>query len=247
MKKLAFLALLAIIFMSCHKDEKKNIIPREALVSILSDIHLSDIYYMNHFQISKLHNDSVNFYNAILRNYGFSKAEFDTTLKYYAIHSDKFDKIYEDVIIGLSKMEQEHYQFRPSYNDTTKNLWTGKNFWYLPVEGPRKKIPVSLKIPGKGKYTVTLLSKMLANDESVNPRLHLYFWYDNGKRGGYRQKFIDSIYVKNSRTTFLNFSKELKNPKITHIKGYLLDHDEQSGNWEKHVSITGLRVYYLAQ
>lgn len=173
--------LLALLVVSCNFSKEKNLIPRDKFVSILTDMHLAEGYYATHGRETKNHNDSTfNFYNTIFKNYGYTRADFDTTLKYYTVHSQEFDLLYEDVVTELNKTEQENYQIQPQVQ-FAQNIWSGKNSWYLPQEGKLKKIPINLKLRGKGKYIVSFTCKTFTDDESQNPRLTLYFENDGNK------------------------------------------------------------------
>jgi len=46
---------------------------------------------------------------------------------YYTKQSEKFDRIYEEIITELQKMEQESYMLHSFEIDTTRNLYKGKN------------------------------------------------------------------------------------------------------------------------
>lgn len=245
MKKYLILCFFVFFFLSCgNKNDNGIYIPREKFIAILTDIHLADAYYASHYQLSKLHNDSVNFYNTVLEKYGYTKAQFDTTLKYYAVRTQEFDLLYEEVVTALNKTEQENYQLRPMDSELAKKLWTGKNSWYLPKEGSRKKVPINLKIKGKGKYVISFTYKMFHDDKSLNPRLTLYFAADSGS---VEKKDSLSIveYKKDARTSIVALTKELRDSSYTHLRGFLLDHDEKSGKWKKHVIIEGLNVSYM--
>lgn len=241
MKKYFFLILGISVLFSCKSREKELYIPREKFIAILTDIHIADAYYSTHYHERRTHNDSINLYDGIYKNHGYSKAQFDTTLKYYSIHSDKFDRIYEEVITRLSKSEQDIYQNRPLDSETSENLWYGKNSWYLPQEGTRKKVPVSLKLKGKGKYIVSFTYKVYPEDQSKNLRLNLYF-ADSASTKTDTLKSV--VYVKDARTTIVNVSKDLTDSTFTYLRGHILDHDEKYGRWKKHAVIEGFKVYY---
>lgn len=243
MKKYIIVCLSALIIFSCKGKKDEVYIPEKIFVSILADMHLADAYYASHYEDRKTHSDSINFYNVILKNYGYTKAQFDTTLKFYSIHSDKFDILYEDVVTRLSKTEQDIYKNRSGDSELNSNIWYGKNSWYLPEEGAQKKIPISLKLKGKGRYTISFTYKVYHDDQSKNPRLNLYFAADSGSNSK-RDTLQTILYEKDARTGIANITKELKDSTLTHLKGYLLDHDAKKGDWQKHVTIEGLKVLY---
>jgi hypothetical protein len=205
---------------------------------------MADAYYSSHYELSKTHSDTVNLYNKIFEKYGYNKAQFDTTLRYYAVHTNEFDQVYEEVVTLLSKTEQDIYQNRPIEFDQAQNLWYGKNYWYLPREGNQKKIPVRLKLEGKGKYVITYTYKIFDDDQSKNLRAYLYFAKDTTPKAK-----IDTVkvmkYTKDARTTVATFTKDLKDSTFRYLQGYLLNHDNKTGKWRKHLIIENLKVYYV--
>lgn len=245
MKKYFLIIITALSLFSCENREHETYIPKDKFIAILADIHLADAYYSAHYNESKSHNDSINFYNSILKNHGYTKAQFDTTLKYYSIHSEEFNQLYEEVITALGKTEQENNQVRP-VDVESKDIWRGKNSWYLPEEGSRKKIPVNLELKGKGKYIITFTCKVYPNDQSKNPRLSLYFAADSGSVE--KRDSVKTVpYVKDARTSVVSLTKELKDSTYTHLRGFLYNHDDKPGKWKKHGVIEGLKVHYLPE
>lgn len=244
MKRYLLGLLLVVFLVSCKKKDDGVYIPREQFIAVLTDIHLADAYYSTNYEGRKTHNDSVNLYHSVLENYGFTLSQFDTTLKLYTINTKKFDELYEEVITRLNKIEQENYMNRPTDEDMSANLWYGKNSWFLPDEGSRRKIPIDLKLKGKGKYTVTFTYKIYPDDESKNPRLNLYFTTDSAAKP--KKDTLKMVeYKKDARTTIVTVTKELKDSTLTRLQGYLLDHDDKMGKWEKHAVIAGLKVFHV--
>lgn len=242
MKKCFVIIAVILGLISC-KSKEEIYIPKDKFTTILADLHLADSHYSSHYRESKLHNDSANFYNFIINEHGYTREQFDTTLKFYTVHAEVLNTIFEDVITVLNKIEQENSQLQ-QYNYTTENLWTGKNNWYLPKEGRQKKIPVNLKLKGRGKYIITFTSKVFSDDKSKNLRLNLYFAADSGKSEK-RDTAITYNFVKDGRTSIVSVTREVKDAKYTHLRGYLLDHDKKTGNWSKHLKIEGFKVLYM--
>jgi len=120
------IVLLTILFMlsGCSNNKVPDyVIPPDDMVSILVDIHLTDGMMSSH-QVRReiAREDSVNIYNILLHNYGYSRHDFDTSLYYYGKNMALYDKIYEDVLNQLNEMEtylkeQEQEEVR----DTTKD------------------------------------------------------------------------------------------------------------------------------
>ncbi len=108
MKKTAVILLVIFLF-SCNNNENKlpdYVISHDDMVNIIIDIHLTDGLFTNNKVRRKLaKKDSLNYYNAILNNYGYTRADFDTSVHFYSKNIDEYDKIYEEVLNNLSEME----------------------------------------------------------------------------------------------------------------------------------------------
>ena len=98
-----------LIFASCDKDKKEHIIPKDDFEELLVDIHLMDGLTRQHSLRNKLveENDSLNYYDAILRSHNYTRSQFDSTMVYYTEKLNEFDEIYENVLSELNRIEAE--------------------------------------------------------------------------------------------------------------------------------------------
>jgi len=98
------LAGILLFAMGCKKERK--IIPRDDMVSVLVKVHLMD----GAMQISQYNPDitvpdSLDVYEAVLDDYDYTRAQFDSSIQYYSKNLKKFDKIYQEVLARMNKME----------------------------------------------------------------------------------------------------------------------------------------------
>jgi septal ring factor EnvC (AmiA/AmiB activator) len=112
MKKHFFFIVIFILLAfstGCDKDKKNYIIPKDDFEEILVDIHLMDGLTRQHNIRNKLarENDSLNYYDAILKSHDYTRAQFDSSMVYYSKNINKFDDIYENVLSELNRMEAE--------------------------------------------------------------------------------------------------------------------------------------------
>ena len=98
---------LLIITVSCHTKSKKSpIIPQERFISLLMDYHLANaISYTHVFDEKTAKYKEYNIKDSVLKNHGYTRADFDSTVAYYATVPDKFEIIYDSVITRLSRMQ----------------------------------------------------------------------------------------------------------------------------------------------
>src|SRR5674536_806 len=113
MTRFTFLILIIISIMmgSCsgrkNKLDKKNLIPEKDLVSILTDIYITDgLLTVPNIILRASSLDSITTYYQVIESHGYTKEAMDRTMKYYFIENPKrLNKIYDKVLGILSEME----------------------------------------------------------------------------------------------------------------------------------------------
>jgi len=241
-KKIVLSFLIVTGLLSCKKNPKSDyLIPRDKFREILTEIYMADGYYMMNYNDISRHKDTTNFYNDIIKQRGYTRANFDSTLKYYTTRSKKLETIYDDVITDLNKLQQETYQLQ-QYSDASRNLFKKKTIWNLPKDGPREMIPFKIAIKDTGLYTIVLQLRVFADDKAKDPHLTAYFWYDDGTKNGHIEYFPFIVYKKTKRLVVLTTNKRNRNKKVTHIKGWVLNHDNQNQCFTKHVEVRSVII-----
>lgn len=106
MKKIAFVITIVLIF-SCNQEFKtpEYVIPQNEMVNIITDIHIIDGLFTVNKVRRKFAKDSIEYYNAVFTNYGYTRSDFDTSVNFYSEKIDEYDKIYEEVLNRLNEME----------------------------------------------------------------------------------------------------------------------------------------------
>lgn len=90
------------LLMSCHSND---VLSSHKMVTILTDLHKMD----GMIQVKGLNRtpnaDEAAYYDAVLASHGVTRAEFDSSLVWYTMHPQRFNKLYPRVIRNL---ETEH-------------------------------------------------------------------------------------------------------------------------------------------
>jgi hypothetical protein len=103
--KVFALVLLVFVMISSSCQEKKKI-PREEMISILVDIHLLDgVIQQDRYRQRLKMPDSLNVYSHVLEKHGYTREQFDSTMNFYSRDPRKFERIYQDVMSRLNRME----------------------------------------------------------------------------------------------------------------------------------------------
>jgi hypothetical protein len=219
---------LCVFSFGCKKKESEFIIPADTFRKILYDFHLADGLYTINYSTISLHNDTMNFYNDILKTYGYSFAQFDSTLAYYAEDPEKFDKIYAQIVTRFNKLEHESEQLT-MMADSFANLYTGKKQWILPNDGPSKRIPFDIAVKDSNEYTIYVFAKKSADDASKNLRITAFYYYkDSATNEEHMDYFPEITYESGKRFTLYTTSKFLSNKKVKRLRGWILNYDKPS-------------------
>ncbi|MFC2138812.1 DUF4296 domain-containing protein, partial [Bacteroidota bacterium] len=246
-----FISIIVLLFVfACkpeNKKEKMDIIPKQELIPILVDMHKVD-GALSVYKIRREYKyyDKKKIYDEVLSQHNTAREQFNYSLEYYSADLDEFEFIFEKVIEELSKLEDPadaQSLDEDRFSSSRTNLWNLKENWFLPQDGRQNQIPFSLPVTELGRYTVRAKIKLFSDDQSENPKLVAYFWYDNGSAEGYRDYF-EAELRKTGEFENYAISKRLKDDNITHLKGWILYNDLNNDVWEKHAEVTDIRIEF---
>ncbi|HEY9122858.1 MAG TPA: DUF4296 domain-containing protein [Bacteroidales bacterium] len=109
MKNYLTLAIILVLVISCGQRKTAvpaSIIPEERMVTILTDYHLAQSLNTNYrVRNEMLKNMPVRLSDSVLKANGVTKAQLDSSLTYYATDLERFEKIYDEVLNRLNKMQ----------------------------------------------------------------------------------------------------------------------------------------------
>jgi hypothetical protein len=134
----------------------------------------------------------------------------------------------------LAKAEQEESQRTVIFQDKVVHR--------LPADDSTGKIPFDVLLTGPGEYKITARVLLQRTDQSVNPHITAYYWYDDGTEAGTRDYFKPVRLKKTDRPNIYSVSKKLTNTKFTNLRGYILDHDNADTNFVKHAVVMEITV-----
>ena len=86
-----------------------DLIPREAMIDIIVDMHLFDAIIWKNQKIKpkSIQQKKHHLYKSILEKHNISREQFESSMKFYQSDLAVFDEIYADAITKLSKMKAE--------------------------------------------------------------------------------------------------------------------------------------------
>lgn len=104
-KALIILIAFTVSAISCKK-KNEYIIPRDEFIELMVDVHILDGIMgetKERKKFAKL--DSVDYYTALLNDYGYTRKQLDSSITYYSKDLRRFDKIYQEILSRLNRME----------------------------------------------------------------------------------------------------------------------------------------------
>ncbi len=248
MRQISCYFIISLILFSCANVKRKYLIPDKVLVPLLVDLHIADGIGAAQRALPLPEDlDSAALYNSIFEKYGVSRTQFDSTMTYYTDHPKNFNKIYEKVIEKLSRLESDLKNLEKEELEKRGTVvYKDEKNYKLPEDGKTNRVGFEIPVSGLGEYTIHARIKVLKEDESYQPRIHAFFWYDNGTKDGYKDFFRGVPIKKDNILNSYSVSKSLSNKKVTHLKGFIYDHTEQDTLFTKHAYITGIKIVYVS-
>ena len=237
-----FLLLMAVAMVACKDDN--DLIPRRKLVRVLAEIHIADgIAVDNMGQKAGPRIDSTSLYSAVFKKHGVTRAAFDSTMNYYSTRPEELQEFYDQVSTILKKREEALKKItEASLEATGTEIWNNVRAVYLPEMGKTNMVEVAIPVSDTGSYTARATITLYRDDATINPRMTLYYYYDNGTPQGYRDYFQEIRLQKDDNEHTYSVTKALSDTNVTHILGTLLNHSNHDTFFIKHAVVTSLVV-----
>lgn len=252
MTRFAFLLLIifSITTSSCstrkNKVDKRNLVPEEELISILTDVYITD----GLLSFSKIYNwfssiDTLSSYYHIIEKHGYSKETMDKTMEYYFIKNpEKLINIYDHVLGNLSEMESRFNQEAVLEKEPPVNLWQGKESYYFPNPSGTDSTFFEITLIKRGVHSLKYTATIFPDDQSYNPRITVYSCHPDSIETGKRNYIKTINYIKDGLPhNYIMFFYVPKN-KILHFRGWLYSFENHPEEWEKHMLINNISLTF---
>ena len=179
------LITLMLVTQGCRDESKvkkpSNYINTDQMAEILTDIYLADGLLNNPLIRKKYeYKDSTQNYMDIIESYGYTKSDFDESISYlFMSNPQKLEMVYDRVMANLSKIEADNLKNKEISPETNKEYYTGRTIISLPDFGITDRIQLDVPIDRPGEYMVKSRVLIYEDDQSINPYINLYYWYDD--------------------------------------------------------------------
>lgn len=245
---IALLLIILILMPSCRdkaKPDKDMLIPEAVLINILTDTYIADgLMDVSPAREMYRYRDTISNYRDILSQYGYTRPQMDSTLKYYFLYKPKkLEKIYDQVTGKLLEMEATITSDVSSEKaDSTKSLWNGKVSYAFPEDNELDSIPFSIPVSGPGLYMFKALYLLFPDDECIDPKIVLYYSCIKDDGSEFRINWEPYKIKKDGRSNQVTLTKELDFSGRVTLNGCLLSQSNKSVDRKRHARIMDISL-----
>jgi hypothetical protein len=215
------------------------------MVAILTDTYLTaGMMDLAPMRDSWAQRDSILNYIDVIRSHGYTYEQFDATIRYYFTDKPKrLSRIYDKVTGNLLEMEAVVMTENvPVDAESEENLWTGKASYSFPEDFTRDPVWFDIPVEMPGEYILHADIRLFEDDKSLNPRVTVFFSYVDESGEEKRDYWEEVSLIKDGQFQKVMIRRTLDTIPNVRIRGWLLNHDNQPGQWEKHARIANINL-----
>jgi hypothetical protein len=219
------------------------IIPRKDFTSILTDIYLSRAYFASEGIYNAGWQDTIPYNEYIVGRYGYSWAQFDSTVSWYCSRPRRYRDIYEVVMANFNNLERQISEEL----DPPSELWASQDSFYIFSNKERDSVPANILLKGVGSYVFSAKINVSQYDESIAPRIELYLWRTDTTAYG----VFDTLWIAPLRKDglFYEYRTErtlMPGNEFTHLRGNWLHatRNHLDTVWIRQAQIKNISVYH---
>lgn len=243
---LLFPVIILLITGSCtgrkKKTDNKNLIPEKELVPLLTDIYLADgLLTLPRIYSKYSALDSITTYYEIIQKHGYTKEMLDRTMKYYFIRNPKgLNKIYDQVLGILSKMESRLEKETLSLEARRLNLWKKNDSYYFPGDSDPDSARFDFGLIKSGFYTLSYTATVFPDDHSDEPRACAYLCSPDSIETGKRTYIKTIDYLKDGQPHTYVLVAKTPAGSVSHLSGWFFDSENTAPKTYIHASIANI-------
>src|SRR5512133_1999883 len=240
--------IIAALSCTSRKNEidRSGLVPKAKLTEILTDLYLTDglmtLPLVHSWYTSP---DTIGAYKDVIQGYGYTKEQFDRTMRFYLIRKPKeMIKIYDKALAKLSEMEAKAEQEVNIMQTRSSEFWKGNHPYFSPGEKGSDSTDFDITLPYWNNYTLSFTLTVFPDDQSENPRITAFMCDADSAEAGKRY-FVPSVnYAKDGYPHRYVF--RISDPIRTHrrLKGRLFDYGNNPTAFGKHFYIEDINLTY---
>lgn len=243
------LTIISLLNISCsgskEKIDKKNLIPEKDLISLLTDIHIATgLLAIPSIDEIFLATDSITTYYQVIEKHGYTKENFDKTIRYYFLHDPKrLNSIYDNVLVILSDMEVQATKDYLAEQARLANLWRTTDFIYEPSNKSNDSLMFDIELSKPGIYILIYTCTVYPDDQSVNSRSSVYSVPADSLKTKKLKYVKSAYYLKDGRPHTYNLKISVTHEAIHFLRGWFFD-SVFSPEVENHFRIENINLTY---
>ena len=234
------------LLLSACDGRPRGVLDQKDMTKILIDMHKTEAILSERGLSYSRYSSKAPYYNFVLKKYGITQAQFDSSLVWYTKNPKKFGRIYDDVTAQLTKFQKEIKGGKYHAVDTLElakikvNIWMQRTKYILTKDSARTHL--DFDFPNQGfmygdTYILKFLLRIAPEDSSVRQRVILRINYANGKVDSvYKTAYHDSLL---RRYTFR--FPAIHKLKIKSISGQLLGSSAYKG--KLHATVDSIALF----
>jgi DNA-binding transcriptional ArsR family regulator len=233
---LLLLVAFVLAFTACNKPQNDTL-SRKEMTTFLIDLHKLDGALVSKGMGSVDDRNNVYYYNALLKKHGITKAQFDSTLVYYAKNPKKFERVYTDVIEELTEFDEKVKAgiFHPVDSVALRN--SIESLWPLPItryhfakDSTASKLKFVIKnrqLAWNDQYKLSFLHQVGKSDSIKNKQAVIRIHYRNKKTDSIVCKTISDSLLRRYTITI----EARRKNTIDSITGALINYNPAKGKF----------------
>lgn len=243
MRLTTVLLVSLLLLNSCKKET--GILEKKQFVDVLVDLHIYDAVSTDYSLSAQfLAIDSTVLYRSILAHHNTNRAEFDATLDWYAEHPKRFNEVYDEVFGSVERIN----------NDLSEKnkLFTGKNTDVVWVDKKHKHFigdtitypePYVIDLKGVGTYLFDIKIRILKQDLSESPSLHIYLYKDKADANAEDRLLVArTTLIKTNYSRDFQYVFDLAEEEYKYAKIIIPETVDRGAGKNKNLQITKMRV-----
>ena len=216
-----------LLFLSACDNWPKGVLSQRKMADVLTEMHKAEACMTEKGLAYSHYSYKAPYYKFILKKYGITQAQFDSSLVWYTKKPLKFQKIYDNVTVQLTDLQKDikKGKYHPvdtiDPNKATMNIWNKRTRYILTKDSARTHLNFEItdnNLLFGDTYILKFLQQIAPGDSCTKQHIVFRINYANGKIDSvYKTAYHDSLL---RRYTFR--FQALRKLKIKSISGELL-------------------------
>ncbi|MDR3652533.1 MAG: DUF4296 domain-containing protein [Paludibacter sp.] len=186
--------LAFILVLSACDGRPSGVLSQNKMTKVLTEMHKTDATMSEKGMYYGIYSKKSPYYKFILDKYGITQAQFDSSLVWYTNNPLKFERIYDDVILNLTSLQNDIKKGKYHKLDSIDLTHLRNNIWYKPTHYTFTKdsarthlnFEITTNLLYGDVYVLKFLQRIAPEDSCKKQRIIFRINYANGK--------VDSIY-----------------------------------------------------